>query len=233
MLLQLRQGNYAPAVRTALECLRTFGVDLPDSPTPEQMRAEYEEMRRTLGDRPIESLVDLPMMDNPEMRAVMKLCSSMGELAYHVDGDLFQMNCFWMVKLSCRHGTSEYSTIGYAGTSVILGPAFHRFADGEAFARLAVAVAERYGFTAQKAGAHFLMQMAVLWTRPIEDALTCPEAAIRSVRETGEMGYARFTRQHRPTDLMARGDPLDQVWLAAGGAPGFVPKYKVGPLVIL
>ena len=62
-MLQLRQGNYAPAVHTALECLRTFGVDLPDSPTPEQMRAEYEEMCRTLGDRPIQSLVDLPMMD--------------------------------------------------------------------------------------------------------------------------------------------------------------------------
>jgi predicted ATPase len=37
IMLQLRQGNYAPAVRTALECLRTFGVDLPDSPTPEQV----------------------------------------------------------------------------------------------------------------------------------------------------------------------------------------------------
>jgi len=190
-------------------------------------------MRRTLGDRSIESLVDLPMMDNPEMRAVMKLCSSMGELAYHVDGDLFQMNCFWMVKLSCRHGTSEYSTIGYAGTSVILGPAFHRFADGEAFARLAVAVAERYGFTAQKAGAHFLMQMAVLWTRPIEDALTCLEAAIRSVGETGEMVYACFNRQHRLTDLMARGDPLDQVWIESAGALDFVRKYKFGQLVIL
>ena len=80
MLLQLRQGNYAPAVRTALECLRTFGVDLPDSPTPEQMRAEYEEMRRTLGERPIESLVDLPMMDDPEMRAVMKLFSAIGRI---------------------------------------------------------------------------------------------------------------------------------------------------------
>ena len=113
MLLQLRQGNYAPAVRTALECLRTFGVDLPDLPTPEQMRAEYEEMRRTLGDRPIESLVDLPMMDDPEMRAVMKLFSALGELAYHADGDLFQMISCWMVKLTCRHGTSEYSTIGY------------------------------------------------------------------------------------------------------------------------
>ena len=100
MLLQLRQGNYAPAVRTALECLRTFGVDLPDSPTPEQMRAEYEEMRRTLGERPIESLVDLPMMDDPEMRAVMKLFSALGELAYHADGDLFQMISCWMVKLT-------------------------------------------------------------------------------------------------------------------------------------
>ena len=98
---------------------------------------------------------------------------------------------------------------------------------------MAVAVAERYGFAAQKAGAHFLMQMAVLWTRPIEDALTCLEAAIRSVAETGEMVYACFNRQHRLTDLMARGDPLDQVWLESASALDFVRKYKFGQLVIL
>jgi predicted ATPase/signal transduction histidine kinase len=233
IMLQLRQGNYAPAVRTALECLRTFGVDLPDSPTPENVRAEYEEMRRTLGERPIESLIDLPMMEDPEMRAVMKLFSSLGEMAYHADGDLFQMISCWMVKLTCRHGTSEHSAIGYGAIAVILGPVFHRFADGDAFARLAVAVVERYGFTAQKAGAHFLMQMTVLWTRPIEDALTCLEAAARSVGETGEMVYACFTRQHRLTDLMARGDPLDQVWLESVDALDFVRKYKFGQLVIL
>src|SRR5260370_931471 len=123
------------------------------------MRAEYEERRRPLGDRTIESLVDLPMMADPEMRAVMKLFSALGQLAYHADGDLYQMISCWMVKLSCRHGTSEYSTIGYGAIAVVLGPVFHRFADGEAFARLAVAVAERYGFTSQKAGAHFLMQL--------------------------------------------------------------------------
>jgi PAS domain S-box-containing protein len=233
IMLQLRQGNYAPAVRTALECLRTFGVDLPDSPTPEQMRAEYEEMRRALGGRPIESLLDLPMMDDPEMQAVMKLFSGLGNLAYHADLDLYQMISCCMVKLSCRHGTSEYSVIGYGAVAIVLGPAFHRFTDGEAFARLAVAVAERYGFTAQKAGAHFLMQMAVLWTRPIEDALICLEAAIRSVAETGEMVYACWNRQHRLTDLMARGDPLDQVWLESASALDFVRKYKFGQLVIL
>src|SRR3981189_2258870 len=190
-------------------------------------------MRRPPGDRPIGSLVDLPMMDDPEMRAVMKLFSALGELAFHADGALFRMISCWMVKLTYRHGTSEYSAIGYGAIAVVLGPAFHRFADGEAFARWAVAVAERYGFTAQKAGAHFLMQMAVLWTRPIGDALTCLEAAIRSVAETGEMVYACYNRQHRLTDLMARGDPLDQVWLESAGALDFVRKYKFGQLVIL
>jgi PAS domain S-box-containing protein len=233
MLLQLRQGNYAPAIRTALECLRMFGINVPDSPTPGQMREVYEEMCRTLGERPIESLIDLPMMDDPEMRAVVKLFTGLGNLAYHVDLDLYQMICCWIVTLSCRHGTSEYSAIGYAAVGTVLGPAFHRFADGEAFARLAVAVVERYGFTAEKAGAHFLMQMAVLWTRPIEDALTCLEAAIRAVAETGEMVYACWNRQHRLTDLMARGDPLDQVWLEAVSALDFVRKYRFGQLVIL
>jgi predicted ATPase len=117
IMLQLRQGNYAPAIYLALECLRTFGVDLPASPTPEQVRVEYEEMRQALGGRPIESLIDLPIMDDPEMQAVMKLCSSMGELAFHANGELFQMNCLRMVKLSCRHGTSGYSAINYAGIS--------------------------------------------------------------------------------------------------------------------
>jgi PAS domain S-box-containing protein len=233
MLLQLRQGNYAPAIHTALECLRMFGIDMPVSPTPEQMREVYEDMCRTLGERSIESLIDLPIMADPEMRAAMKLFSGLGNLAYHADLDLYQMICCWMVTLSCRHGTSEYSAIGYAAVGTVIGPAFHRFADGEAFSRLAVAVVDRYGFTAEKAAAHFLMQMAVLWTRPIEDALTCLEAAIRAVAETGEMVYACWNRQHRLTDLMARGDPLDQVWLESASALDFVRKYKFGQLVIL
>src|SRR5260370_16774913 len=65
IMLQLRQGNYAPAIYLALECLRTFGVDLPDSPTPEQVRVEYEEMRQALGGRPIESLIALPIITDP------------------------------------------------------------------------------------------------------------------------------------------------------------------------
>jgi PAS domain S-box-containing protein len=233
MLLELRRGDYAPAVRTALECLRTFKLELPERPTPEQLRAEYDEVRRTLGARSIASLVDLPLMADAEMRAVMKLLNSLGEVAYHSDSELFQMVTCSMVKLTLRHGTTEFSTIAYASLGIVLGPVFHLYREGEAFGRLAVAVSERHGFTAPKAGAHFLMQMAVLWTRPIDDALICLEAAARSARETGEMVYACYTRQHRLTDLIARGDPLDEAWRESMAALDFVRKYKFGQLVIL
>ena len=75
----MKRGDYAPAVRTALECLRMFNLELPELPTPEQVRAEYDEVRRTLGERSIASLVDLPMMADPEMRAVMKLFNALAK----------------------------------------------------------------------------------------------------------------------------------------------------------
>jgi len=51
MLLQLRQGNYAPAVRTALEGLRTFGVEpagLADAGTDaSRIRGDAPDPRRS------------------------------------------------------------------------------------------------------------------------------------------------------------------------------------------
>ena len=207
-----------------------FKLELPERPTPEQVRAEYDEVRRALGERSIASLVDLPLMADGE-RVLEAL--TLGEVAYHSDSELFQMITCCMVKLTLRHGTTEFSTIAYAALGIILGPVFHLFREGEDFARLAVAVSERHGYTAPRAGAHFLMQMAVLWTRPIENALPCLEAAARSARETGEMVYACYTRQHRLTDLMARGDPLDEIWRESVAALDFVRKYKFGQVVIL
>src|SRR5258708_39985614 len=107
-------------------------------------------MRQALGGRPIASLIDLPIMDDPEMQAVMKLCSSMGELAYHANSELFQMNCLRMVKLSCRHGTGGESCVNYAGLPATLGPVFHPFPGREGVCRFAGPGGGRTRVTRQK-----------------------------------------------------------------------------------
>jgi predicted ATPase len=62
------------AVDSALECLRLFGIDMPAHPSRAEVHAEYEKMGRNLGDRPIESLIDLPRATAPEAHAEMQVC---------------------------------------------------------------------------------------------------------------------------------------------------------------
>ena len=75
MVLQLVHGENSRAVRTALECLKMFGIELPESPTNDQVQAEYDAVWSNLGSHPIGSLLSLPMMEDPEMRAVMNVLS--------------------------------------------------------------------------------------------------------------------------------------------------------------
>ena len=69
------KSEYQQAVDTALTCLRGFGIDLPAHPTEEQVQSEYEAVWQALDGRPIESLIDLPLMTDPELQAAMKVFS--------------------------------------------------------------------------------------------------------------------------------------------------------------
>ena len=213
IVLQLVHGENAQAVRTALECLQMFGIELPERPTNDQVQAEYDAIWANLGAQPIGSLLSLPMMEDPEMRAVMSVFTIMHRPAYFIDANLWQTIACRMVNVTQRHGTTDWAVIAYGLLSSFLGPIFRRYADGEEFARLAVAVGEKHGFAAQKAGAKFGMQMAILWTRPIDVALSCLDDAISSAKETGGIIDACYSLEHRLTDLLARGDHLDEVWL--------------------
>ena len=73
--LHLMKSETQQAVATALTCLRGFGIDMPAHPTEEQVQAEYEAVWQTLDGRPIESLIDLPLMTDPELQAAMQVLS--------------------------------------------------------------------------------------------------------------------------------------------------------------
>jgi predicted ATPase len=72
------KSEHQQAVTSALTCLRLFGIDLPTHPTWEQALNEYESVWQTLNGRPIESLIDLPLMTDPELQAAMQVLSAYG-----------------------------------------------------------------------------------------------------------------------------------------------------------
>ncbi|MDB5861976.1 MAG: multi-sensor signal transduction multi-kinase, partial [Ramlibacter sp.] len=208
----MMRGNHDLTVRTALEGLRRLGQDFPEHCDAGQALAEYDSLCEAMGDRAIEDLVDLPLMDNPGMHAAMAMMVQLGRACCGIDMHCFSMVACRLVKLTLAHGISESSVHGCGGMATLLGPSFRRHADGVRYAQAAIGIAEKGGWLADRPAAHLAMEMALLWTRPVSEALACADSSLAYARQAGAMPFAGHCLEHRLADLMFRGDSLDGVW---------------------
>jgi PAS domain S-box-containing protein len=229
--LHLMKSENPKGVECALECLRLFGIEMPAHPTREQVDAEYEKVWSNLGERPIESLIDLPLMTDPEMQAAMRVLSVLFAPAYVTDINLVRMHLCHMVNVSMKYGTTDASAQGYSWFGTTLGSTYGRYIDGYRFGKLACELVEKYKFLACRAKTYVPMEIVVLWTHPIETALDYIRAAFRAGVEAGDLAIACFSCNHVITDLLTRGDPLDEVWRESERCLDFVRKARFRDVV--
>jgi predicted ATPase/signal transduction histidine kinase len=224
--LHILKSEHTKAVETAQECLRRFDLRLPERPTAEDVRFEFEEVWRALGERSIESLINLPAITDPHIQAVMRVLSVLYSSAFSIDLDLFYLYICYTVKLTLRHGTSEASAHSYAYFGFILGPAFHRYADGYRFAKLGVDLVEASGITAYRAKVYLTIAWVALWTQPLSVACKFVRMAFRAAGQTGDLTYACYCCDWIVTDLLAEGTHLEEVWRESEKSLDFVRKAR-------
>jgi PAS domain S-box-containing protein len=224
--LQIVKGEYPQAVDSALACLRLFGIEIPAHPTWEQAEAEYQTLWRNLNGRPIENLIDLPLMTDPELQATMQTLEALLVPAYYTDLHLFCLHLCLGVNISLQHGTSGAAAIGCGWLGTILGPVFRRYSDGYRLAKLACDLVEKHAFIASQAKVHYAMGLAALWTQPITTALDFNRAAFRTAIETGALTYACYSVYESVSILLLRNDPLDQAWRESETSLDFARKAR-------
>jgi len=224
--LHIVKGEHAQAVDSALRCLGLFGIDIPAHPTWEQVQAGYETVWRTLDGRPIEGLIDLPLMTDPELQAAMRVFFVLANAAFFTDFHLFCLLMCRMVNVSMQHGTSGVSAnaCGYLG--FILGPVFHRYREGYRFAKLACDLVEKHVFIASRAKVYTSMGLVAVWTEPIASTIDFHRAAFRTAIETGDLTFACYGMTHVLAHLLLRNDPLDAVWRESERGLDFVRKAR-------
>ena len=162
--LHVLTGEHALAIESALGCLRLFGIELPAHPNVEQVRAEYETVWQSLGERRIESLIDLPLMTDARIQAAMQVLSVLAGPATFTDFQLFCLLACHMVNVSIQHGISGASAYAYACLGSVLGPNFHRYREGYRLCRLACDLVEKHGFTAYDTKVSHAMGLAAFWS---------------------------------------------------------------------
>jgi len=185
---------------------------MPAQPTEEEVQAEYETAWQTLGGRPIESLIDLPLMTDPELRVAMRVLAVLLVPTMLTD---FRLCCFLayrMVTLSVRHGTSGDSALAFAYWGSLLGHVAHRYGEGYQFAKFASELVEKHGFVAGSGRVYIRLAGAAAWTQPITTAIDFVHTGIRAAVEAGDPYWACIGMQTSIAYFLLRNDPLDWVW---------------------
>jgi PAS domain S-box-containing protein len=221
------KAEYSEAVASALTCLCTFGIDIQAHPTWEDVQAASEEVWQSLDGRPLERLIDLPLIADPELQADTQVLSALVSAAFNTDIRLWCVVVSRVVKIGIEHGTSEAFAHAYCNWGAALGHFFHRFGDAVRLAKLACDLVDKRGFIACGAKVHLAKGCLAFFTQPIAAALDCMRTVIRTGVETGDLTFACIAQQQSVTALLLRNDPLDMVWRESETALRFVCEAKI------
>ncbi|WP_437627959.1 trifunctional serine/threonine-protein kinase/ATP-binding protein/sensor histidine kinase [Sorangium sp. So ce1151] len=136
----------AEGLRLGQQCLRLFGVDLPDDPglAGALIAEKTAELTRLIAEREIHELIHLPTMRDPDVAVCLAVLHETWSCAV-LTGNLVQvmLTSLHMMTLSLAHGHCEYSPCGYVAYGGVL-VAQGEFQRAYAFGRLAVDLCQRF-----------------------------------------------------------------------------------------
>jgi PAS domain S-box-containing protein len=208
LYLNLDQSDRAMDV--CLEYLRKAGVDLPRQPSDDDVRAEKDRMWSLFGSRPIEALLDLPEMTDPDWRATMDVLVQLSLPATYTNNNLLAMLLLRMTNISLEHGNCDGSCFAYSNVQLVMGERFGDFRGGFRFGKVSADLVDR-GLDRFEARVFTVFSCEIVWTRHVREVSALAQRAYRAATESGDILYASFSLFSRAVALLAAGEPLESV----------------------
>ena len=225
--LATAQVDNAGAVELGLSCLRLFEIEIAREPSDSDVLGEVGWVRDKLRDRDIETLIDLPEMTDPTLKAAMEILSATWPAAVYVAPNVALVIVLWMVRLSILHGNSPASVHGYVTLGTQLCSRFGEFAEGYRFGKLAWDLGQRPGFGGYNAEASVNFGGTILiWSRHMRSSLEFFRVGFRISRNSGKLIYAASNVMQEMMVLLALGEPLNAVYDVSATALEFVTTAK-------
>jgi PAS domain S-box-containing protein len=221
------------AIAVGLDYLRHLGIEWSPHPTNEEARREYERIWSQLGERTIESLIDLPLMSDPASLATLDVLTKIGAPAVYTDANLLALVACRAVNLSLECGNCDASCSAYVWLSMVAGP---RFGDYRAavyrFGQLGYDLVGGRGLTRFQARTYMEYGYGVVpWTRHVRVGRDPVRRAFEAANKIGDLTYAAYCGDQLNTNLLAAGDPLAETEREAEQGLAFARKMRFGLVI--
>ncbi|HEY4968681.1 MAG TPA: hypothetical protein VII35_02185, partial [Steroidobacteraceae bacterium] len=219
-------------VELCLEYLRRIGVQWSAHPTKDEVRTEYDEIRRRTGSRPIEALVNLPLMSDPDWRATLDVLAQVVTPALFTDDNLLCLVLCRMANISVEHGNSSASCFAYVWLGMILGPHFNDYPTAFRFGQLGFDLVEQRGLVRFKARVYMSFGNLVNpWAKHVRTGRPLVRRAFNTANEIGDLTFAAYSCNNLITNLLASGEPLPDIQREAEAGLAFARKIRFGLVI--
>ena len=185
------QKQLLEAIQLGIDTLEELGESFSQQPTPEDFGHSIKAISTSLAGRPVEDLMDLPTMDDPNAIAILKILFRLSSVLVMAAPQLMPFCMFKAVQLSISAGNSFLSAPAYVTYGMILCGAVGDIATGYQFGQLALKVVDHYDGKAVQAKTLVRFNGGVRhWREPLRDTLEDLAHGYQLALEVGDLESA-------------------------------------------
>lgn len=204
-------GDYPTAVDAAMAGLAATGMHVASNPDDTQAQAAARQLEACLGERAIESLIELPELHDASVASQIELLTRAVIPGSFIRANLMFVLLCHAVRLSLQHGISAAGAQAFAWFGIASAHRADAHAEGLAWAQLALRLVERHGYQQHKAPALLVLGQLSVWQRPLSQALAHAEQALRESLAHDMPSMACYANNHIVSDLLVMGAPIERI----------------------
>ncbi|MCL6749576.1 GAF domain-containing protein, partial [Nostoc sp. CCCryo 231-06] len=218
-MLQIRlyqvAGRYEEALTLGLEALKFFGVTFPD--TNEEVQAaiaiEKNQVLTNLGDRQVSDLINAPVIQDPNIKTVISLLTTLGPPTYLGRPDLFPLVVLKAVNYSLKFGNTEDSCFAYSMYAMLLVSIFHDIPTGYAFSEMTIQLNEKlHDLKLRGVVLHIHGSHINVWCNHIFTDIKFLERGFIGCVEAGDVTMANYNGYQASWQIIQLGFPLAETY---------------------
>jgi predicted ATPase len=228
------QNKMEDAMDLGFITLKRLGESFPKKASTVNVFVDILRTKRMLRKKSNKDVLNLPLMQDPEKTAAMKLLNLMLTYAYLVNPGFFPLLTFRMIQLTMRHGICAISSIGFGVYGALLIGAMGEIKEGFRYGRLGLEVLDKFNadeWIPRMYSIYF--SMVDHWTQPLSASLDPFVEGYRIGMETGDIEYGLMSANFYCTYAIHHGLPLSKVESELRYYCAQMETYKQEVLLIL
>ncbi|MBW4470729.1 MAG: AAA family ATPase [Stenomitos rutilans HA7619-LM2] len=207
------QGECEKAIQIGLIALSDLGIEVGTENLTELVREEFAAVAKSLENRSISSLLDLPTATDPVIQATIKLLIILDPPVYITANiELYSFVSLRAARLSIEYGNIAESIKAYANYGFVLGLMEGQYQRGYEFTNLAVQLSYKLNSKSQQCKAELqLGGWSQVWAKPVAGAAAINYEGFLAGMESGEIQFAAYNLFGNIFNRLFEGENLTDV----------------------